>query len=51
MKEIQLYGYPWLIRSDAVAETQYKAENVSLYSQTNQAVQRHVALLVALRAE
>lgn len=35
MKEVSLFGIPWVIRSDAVAETQYKAENVSLYSQAS----------------
>lgn len=35
MKDVQLFGYPWVIRSDTVPETQYKVENVKLFYQAS----------------
>lgn len=35
MKHVQLYGLPWVIRSDTVPETRYKVENVKLFYQAS----------------
>lgn len=35
MKEVSLFGLPWVIRGDVVPETQYRAENVKVYAQAS----------------
>lgn len=35
MKEVSLFGYPWVIRSDTVPETQYRVENVKVFYQAS----------------